>query len=259
MKVIVGSARMNEFENLTGGEDGDQTGKECSTQEFYVHELGWTLLRAKESDVALKIGECMQMICDNDNIGYDYNRKNSLYNACKDLNFDPSKVEKKCNTNCAGAVRICILYAGIKVANFYTGTEAKVIMETGMFDMYTGEEVNDPAFLKVGDILVTKKTGHTVVVVSVEETGDEIAPVTPKNKFEVYCDTKFVGEMTVKSGINIRLFGGTDMEILGTVKKGEKVMCDGIYAYEVSQDKKWFHLNYKGLTGFGSEVLLSRE
>lgn len=255
MKVIVASARDNEFGTGTGGADGDQTGLECSTQEFYVHELGWDLLRPKRKQVAEMIAHNMLSICDNDNIGYDLNRRNSLYSASKRYDFDASKVTEKCNTNCAEAVRCSILYAGVNCVDFWTGNEVAKVMNTGEFNLVTeSTKTSDPSFMEVGDILVTKASGHTVVVVSVEGKED----YKPMNEFEVYCDSKLIGEYKATSQMNLRLFGGTGMKILGTIKTGEVLFCDGIYAYETSKDKKWYHLHYNGLSGFGSEVLLKR-
>lgn len=251
--VLVGSARDNEFGTGTGGEDGDQTGLECSVQKFYVHELGWNLLRAKDKDKALLIAHNMLSICDNDNIGYDFNRKHSLYSASKPYGFDASKVTVKCNTNCAEAVRCSVLYSGIECGDFWTGNELEVLNKTGQFNVVTEiTKTSDPLFMEVGDILVTRTSGHTVVVVSADE---EERPV---NEFEVYCDTYYMGDYVVTSQMNLRQFGGTNSKILGTIKKGETVRCDGIFAYETSKNKKWYHLRYNGLSGFGSEVLLER-
>lgn len=256
--VIVGSARDNELGTGTGGQDGDQTGMECSMQDFYVHQYGWDLLRAYDKEVARKIAHNMVSICENDNIGYDFNRRKSLYNASKQYGFDASKVTVKCNTNCAGAVRDSVLYAGIDCPDFWTGNEAVVLKSTGAFELITDStKTSDPSFMKVGDILVSKKSSHTVVVVSIEEEKGE--EVTKMNDFEVYCNTEYVGEYVVTSGMNLRVFGGTNMKILDTIAKGEVCKCDGIYALETSKNKKWYHLHYKDLSGFGSEVLLKRK
>ena len=69
MSVIVGSARINEYGEISGGKPGDQTGRECGTDEWYLHSLGWVVIRAKDSVVREKIARNMQAICDNDKIG----------------------------------------------------------------------------------------------------------------------------------------------------------------------------------------------
>ncbi len=248
MKVLIGSARINEQGTTTGGQDGDQTGKECCTEKWYLHKLGWVLIRPKDSEKAKKIAHNMVSICDNDNIGYDWNRKNSLYDADKKYNFDASKVKVKCNTNCAGAVRNCVLYAGIKCEDFYTGNEIEQLQKTGEFDIVTDKQISEnPAAMRVGDILVTPTQGHTVVVVEVT------------NDYEVYCDTSWCCEFVTTGTMNLRIFAGTKSEIVGAIPSGQICKCDGIFALETAPNKRWYHLHYNNLSGFGSEVLLKRK
>lgn len=38
MSLIVGSARLDENGNVSGGAAGDQTGREVSTQPYYMHK-----------------------------------------------------------------------------------------------------------------------------------------------------------------------------------------------------------------------------
>ena len=109
----------------------------------------------------------MQVACDNDNIGYDQYQNQSLWNLVKDKGFDPAKADKPCETDCARLVRVCCAYAGIMADDFYTATEATVLMRTGEFIKLTDSKYTDaPDYLGAGDILVTKTKGHTVVVLS---------------------------------------------------------------------------------------------
>ena len=52
MAVKVGSARIDENGKAHGGKAGDQTGKEVSTQNWYLHSKGWRVFRAKNPSVA---------------------------------------------------------------------------------------------------------------------------------------------------------------------------------------------------------------
>ena len=51
MGVRVGSARSNENGGVNGGKAGDQTGREVSTQPWYLHSKGWIVIRAKSPAV----------------------------------------------------------------------------------------------------------------------------------------------------------------------------------------------------------------
>lgn len=55
MAVKIGSARIDENCKAHGGQAGDQTGKEVSTQNWYLNSKGWRVFRAKNPAVAEKI------------------------------------------------------------------------------------------------------------------------------------------------------------------------------------------------------------
>ena len=165
--VYIGSARIDERGRASGGQAGDQTGKEVSTQNWYDHSKGWIVLRPKDGAKAQKIAKGMRSACDNPNIGYDQTNNQSLWNLVKGKGFDPAKADKPCETDCARLVRVCCAYAGIMADDFYTATEATVLMRTGEFIKLTDSKYTDaPDYLGAGDILVTRSKGHTVVVLS---------------------------------------------------------------------------------------------
>ena len=163
MSVIIGSARSDERGKLTGGKAGDQTGKEVSTQAFYMHSKGWKGFRAKNKATADKLAEGMLVACNNKNVGYDQNER---------LGVVKNGVDSKTPTegDCGTTVRACMKYAGIEVGNFTTATAEKVIMATGLFDKVAINSEND---CKKGDILCTKTKGHIVIVV---ETPENVNP-----------------------------------------------------------------------------------
>ena len=168
MSVTIGSARSDEHGHITGGKPGDQKGGgEVSTQAFYVHRKGWVVIRAKSDSVRKKIAKAMKAACANNNIGYNQASRNGLYNAVKEKGFDPAKCSKKVNTDCSATVRVCCAYAGIKVRDFNTESELSVLKATGKFEILRGDKyTKSSAYLKAGDILVTKTKGHTVVVLT---------------------------------------------------------------------------------------------
>ena len=123
MAVKIGSARIDENGRAHGGQAGDQTGKEVSTQNWYLHSKGWRVFRAKNPSVAERIAQCMERACKNDKIGYDQYQRNTLYKVAEPLGFDTAKVTTACETDCSALVRVCIAFAGI--TGLPEGTEAK--------------------------------------------------------------------------------------------------------------------------------------
>ena len=162
--MIIGSARIDELGKLTGGKGGDQKQKsipdyngEVSMQNFYVHKKGWYVLRPKNADVAKKIGAAMMEACDNKNIGYDQGNR-------LDIIKKGVRTKSKAECDCSSLVRACIIDgAGKDVGNFTTSNEAAVLSASGIFE--PKKEYKNGMALHVGDILVTKSKGHTVIVV----------------------------------------------------------------------------------------------
>ena len=243
MAVIIGSARSDERGKITGGTGGDQTGKEVSTQNWYLHSKGWVVIRAKDAKVREKIAYAMQAACDNPNIGYNQNSRLGLYNNVKTKGFDPAKCDKKVNTDCSATVRVCVNYAGIPCDNFTTLNEKDVLKATGKFDIITADATcKSSANLMRGDILVTKSKGHTVVVLS---DGDNV-----KKQKEAAKNIPTVAQPTIKKGskgqqvkylqhdLNYILgtkltvdgeFGPKSVEALKQFQKKYKLTVDGVY------------------------------
>ena len=172
MKIIIGSARINENGKVIGGKPGDQNGREVATQAYYLHSKGWYCLRAKDDTIALRIAEQMRQACANNNIGYSQRRRNTLrlhvlYNDLMNL----SEVDKKVECDCSELVRTCVMLAtgylqtlecdkGRSI-NFTTANEKELLLKTGLFNLIDFKKDDD---LCTGDILVTKTKGHTVIV-----------------------------------------------------------------------------------------------
>lgn len=176
--VIIGSARIDENGHASGGQAGDQNGEEVSTQKYYLHEKGWNVLRAKEPQVREAIARDMEWACANNNIGYDQSQNQTLYQTAKPVGFNCSLVGTPCETDCARLVRVCVLYAGVKVSDFYTGSEKEALLATGAFEQVYPSM---PDGLMRGDILVTKTKGHTVVVLTNGANVKPTAPTAPTN------------------------------------------------------------------------------
>ncbi len=168
MAVTIGSARSDERGKITGGKSGDQkSGKEVSTQNWYAHSKGWRVLRAKDASKRKLIAQAMKAACANNKIGYDQYERNTLYYRAQPYGFDPAKVVSNCETDCSALVRVCCAFAGIKLGDFNTSTEAKVLLASGEFTELKGEKYTKKSdYLMAGDVLVTKTKGHTVIVLS---------------------------------------------------------------------------------------------
>lgn len=164
MKVIIGSARIDERGKISGGKAGDQkqtsstndTKGEVSMQNFYVHTKGWYILRPKSVSIAKKIANSMKAACNNANIGYDQSNRFGIIKY-----GTASKTKTECD--CGSLVRQCIKEAsGKDVGDFTTANEAAALERSGIFESRKIYKSGDKLY--TGDVLVTKTKGHTVVV-----------------------------------------------------------------------------------------------
>ena len=177
MTVYIGNAVGDEHGKASGGEPGNQTGKELRIQPWYKNKKGWRVFRPKSYEVAQKLAEDMRAACNNPNIGYDQKQRNTLYNVAQRFGFDCKEVNEPCECDCSSLVRVCLAYAGIMLSNFNTATEPSKLINSGKFDELTGIEVTDtPDYLRTGDILVTAVKGHTAIVLN---NGDRVDPRPP--------------------------------------------------------------------------------
>lgn len=270
MSVIVGSARLNENGKTTGGCPGDQTGREVGIQEWYMHTKGWIVLRAKTPAVREAIAYAMAAACNNNHIGYCQSHRTGATLAAQQHGYDPAKITTDVETDCSELVRLCCLYAGIKVPSFNTGSEKNVLLNTGMFTAHEdGAHCNSSDRLLRGDILVTRTKGHTVVVLSdgsaaAQEKG---SPTTkePKKVTKPEAARAFgksmAGTYKTISALHLRAGAGKNKASLAVLPKGTIVHCYGYYT--VTDGTRWLYVQASvheaNKTGFCSGNYLEKE
>lgn len=161
--ILIGQASLGESGKVSGNVPGNQTGGELNFRKYYAHQKGWRAFRVSNAYASSLIAYAMLRAVKNDCIGYDQQKRNELYIASQKYGFDPGLVKVDVSCDCSALVRVCCAHAKIALPDFTTANEAKVLANAGFaeveFDHTTG------AGLQIGDILVTKTKGHTVVVV----------------------------------------------------------------------------------------------
>ena len=164
-KIVIGSARKDENNNIKGGKKGDQkqtelvdyTG-EVSFQKFYVHKKGWNVARPKTEELRHLLGSKMVNACSNSNIGYNQWERNGIYKYGTESTV-------KTNCDCSSLVTQCLRECG-----FVTFPNSRTIdlienMKKYLSEYFEFFEYTEKEKLKIGDILCTKTSGHVVIVV----------------------------------------------------------------------------------------------
>lgn len=161
--------------NTVNGKEGDQTKREVCIRDWYSKP--WTyVIRFKDPDMREKCAWAMEAACANDKIGYSQGGKvdrNSLLKEARKVGYDPSKVNKLCNTDCSALITLAAIYAGIAESvlvvsgnSATTRTLKKRLEKTGEVEVFTDKEHTQKSDkLLRGDILLAYGK-HVVCVVS---------------------------------------------------------------------------------------------
>lgn len=171
--VVIGSARSA----YNSPAAGDQSGKECSTQNFYKKNPYWLGFTLKKAELLPKLAQAMKDACANNHFGYSqYYRLNGRQAYVKYGSIKAVAVD--CTVDCSSLVNLCLYSIGINLPNFNTASQPKVFRESGLF---TEKKVYSEADCVLGMILVTPTQGHTVIVVECEneQTGIKIPTEKP--------------------------------------------------------------------------------
>ena len=220
MAIRIGHASATEERKSKNGKAGDQTGGEVTIRGFYNSEWEF-VLRCKDKQKAEVMARACEAGCENNNIGYDQNERNTLRTQAKVVGWDLSKITTPCECDCSSFMTVCAEAAGINVP--YTGNNAPTtatmraaFKATGMFDVLT------PTVSKRrGDIIV--KSGHTIMVLDDEEVAFTL-PVLRKG-----CKEPSVGALQKLLGIEAdNSFGPKTLEAVKDFQKESQLTVDGI-------------------------------
>ena len=217
--IMLGSSSKDENGQYTGGQGGDQTGKEVHILNWYNN--GWTsVLRPKDDDLAEKIASACEKGCLNDNIGYSQSTRNTLLAQAKLVGLDLSKISTPCNCDCSSFVSTCCVCAGLPENLFFpygngctTWTIADACLQSGQFIQLTDNiYLNQKNYLKRGDILLNRNS-HVVIVLG---NGNSTSPQKEENTqgFPYYIKV-------VVPALNVRSAPNSTAPIKAQVKQGD--------------------------------------
>ena len=260
MGVRVGSARSNENGGVNGGKAGDQTGREVSTQLWYLHSKGWIVIRAKAPAVREAIAKNMEAACQNDNIGYCQGHRSDVVTKLRQSG-SLANITAKSEADCSALVRACCIQAGFDPGNFNTANECAALNRTKQF--MDRIPVTAGTMLYNGDILVTKTKGHTVIVVSGNpRKAASSNTVTSNVRVDAaqHKDSSLAGTYTTTSDFHIR--AGIGKASLAIMPSGSKFQNFGYYNLDKSK-KKWLYGVYTDkagnkITGYASAAYLRK-
>lgn len=235
MSVKIGHARIDENGKATGGQAGDQNGKELRVQNWY--DGGWAFLaRVKDTKVAEAIAKACEDACANEHIGYDQSQRNTLLNLAKEIGWDLAKIASACECDCSSLVSCCVQASGIQIWSGgnapTTRTLKKVLEQTGAFEILSDTKyLTDCKLLERGDILC-KPNSHTVIVLSDGVGQPEEKPTASVKSTYELPELKRGDRGTTVAAMQ-QLLIGSGGEIAAAVT--ESGGCDGIFGQGTEQ------------------------
>ena len=175
----------------SGGQAGDQTGKEWCMRDWYSRP--WTcVLRYPDQKVALKIAQLAIDAALNDHIGYDQSQNRTYLSQLKTVGWEPSKITVNCEADCSAGVCANVTAAGYLLGikalqnhtGTYTGNMRSALTKAGFQPLTDSKYLTSGDYLLPGDILLNDGH-HTATNVTVgKKVKDQwkptsVAPVTP--------------------------------------------------------------------------------
>lgn len=185
MATYIGEASKDENNNLRGGQDGDQNGLEVRVTPWFAQTRDgrtwdWIARIRNRPEVARAIATLMIESCDNQNVGYNQDRRETFTNECRKVGWKPKNVTTPCATDCSALVACVLNCLNIQVStSMNTYSELDQLKNTELFDiLYDSKYLTTGDYLQVGDIL--HMPGHTAIVV---QNSESTQPV-PEHKKE---------------------------------------------------------------------------
>ena len=167
---MISNCGHDERNKYSGGKAGDQTGQEWAVINWYNRPWN-VVLRHPIDTVGKKIATYAEAAAKNNNIGYDQNQRYTFWNALKNANYDPAKINTLCEADCSAGVAAIIKAVGytfgmksLKDVSIYayTGNLKNVLVNAGFTPLYDEKYLTSDNYLLPGDILLYE--GHHTAI-----------------------------------------------------------------------------------------------
>ena len=176
----------------SGGQAGDQTGKEWRMRDWYNRP--WIcVLRYPDQKVALKLAQLAIDAALNDHIGYDQSQNRTYLAQLKAVGWEPSRITMNCEADCSAGVCANVTAVGYLLGikalqnhtGTYTGNMRSALTKAGFQLLTDSKYLTSGDYLLPGDILLNDGH-HTATNVTIGKKaksewkpGATIVPVAP--------------------------------------------------------------------------------
>lgn len=199
MSTIIYHAAKDDTGKYKGGKAGDQTGTEVYARSWYPRP--WTTVWEPPTiQIGTITAKAAKDACYNDNIGYDQNQRNTLVTQARKNNWNLSKINVPCETDCSALATVCAIIGGAKESimiqsgNCATSrTIGARLKKNGWIEHKESKYLENSDYLGAGWILVYE--GHHVAINGT--AGSKVAGIDITKKVCPYKDPV----LTLKKGM----------------------------------------------------------
>lgn len=162
--VLIGHASISETGSINGTK-GDSTGKEVCVRSWYSKPWDFMAIHP-DATVREKHATAIEAACENNNIGYGQNDRNTLNTQAKTVGYALDKITAKCNCDCSSLQNVAAVASGAPGvtygSNGWTTGVMKARLQAAGYKIIT-----DSAYLTSSDYCVrgaiyVKASAHTV-------------------------------------------------------------------------------------------------
>ena len=185
---MIANSGSDERGRASGGQQGDQTGREWQIRSWYNRP--WScVLRYPDEKVAKLIAELAKEGANNNNIGYDQSKRTTFWNELKKVGYRPSNIKVKCSEDCSAGVSAIVKAVGyllnieklkqISEIN-WTGSMRINFRNAGFQVVVDSKYLLSDKYLKAGDILLND-SHHTWINL---DNGIEVSNTIKVKKYQ---------------------------------------------------------------------------
>lgn len=245
MAYYIVHSSIDENGKASGGNSGDQTGKEVCTRKWY--NKPWNMvLRYKDAKIAAKARDIAIKLANSNLVGYDQSNRNSLYKELEKNGWNVDRYIKsgvKTESDCSSfvyAVYCCVIAAIRGQSNAPTTSTAKAFYSARGFTVFTSSTYTASANKLVKGDLLNKSGSHIVmyagtnVSVASRKLIPTLASDNPNLKYgSKGTQVKYLQRdlnYVMNSGLSVDgYFGSKTQASLKEFQKKYALVVDGIY------------------------------
>lgn len=229
-------ASISENGTAHNAKPGDQTQKEVCVRSWY--NKPWQIcLRHPNEAIAERAANVAYILADSELVGYNQDKRNTLYEALKKYNFSASDYlnsKELTETDCSAFVTACFVCAGVGTLKYSgnaptTRTMEKVFQAAGFTVLKDKKYLTSDEYLLKGDVLLTPGS-HTVIALESgtrARAGDSVE-YFPPYKGNTTSIVDALNSLNIPSTISYRRkiaeVNGIDPQTVGTASANTKML-----------------------------------